>query len=123
MVQWGYKSPRRHPGSEGRGRAERFDVTVRDGNVESLRLDGADLPPNPAYSVCGLFTIIEEELEMTAAAQPGSPLRGAALRARFDAALGYPLEFKRIASARQSTFIRMDEFVALAAGADASSAR
>jgi len=81
--------------------AERIEVTVRGAKAVRLLRDGQPIDNREAYTVPGLFGIVEREVEMAGASAPaqGAP-RNAVLKARFDEDLGFPIVFKRIASRR-----------------------
>jgi hypothetical protein len=109
---------------EAQGTTQDCDVLVRAGAVASFRLDGDPRPANEHYSVDGLFDILERELEMVegkGGAAQGLP-QGTSLKARFDERRGLPLEFKRIAPRRKSTFLHVLEFEASPAGEEAKDA-
>jgi hypothetical protein len=81
--------------------AERLLVEVRGGRAVRLLRDGKPVDTRDAYTVPGLFGIIEREVEMATASSPseGAP-RNAVLKALFDDELGYPALFKRLAPRR-----------------------
>lgn len=76
---------------------EEFDIEVRDRRVTSLERNGTPLPTQrkSAYSIDGLFDIMQRELEMAAETNPTEGARSRALlRARFDDRRGIPVVFK-----------------------------
>jgi hypothetical protein len=94
--------------------AERLVTEVRGGKATRLLRNGQPVDLRDAYSVDGLFAIIDREVEMAAAGTrgeaeqaPGAPRR-AKLKAAFDPALGIPLIFKRLAPNRLSLVIRVE---------------
>jgi hypothetical protein len=86
--------------------AERLEATVRGTQTVRLLRDGNPIDNRDAYTVPGLFAIVEREVEMAGASAPaeGAP-RNAILKARFDESLGFPLVFKRIASRRSMVML------------------
>jgi len=81
--------------------AERIEVAVRGAKTVRLLRDGHPIDNRDAYTVPGLFGIVEREVEMAGASTPaeGAP-RNAVLKTLFHEDLGFPLVFKRIASRR-----------------------
>lgn len=85
-------------------RNEQYKVAVRDGQVRSvLRVlpDGREVPAHPgdpsAYSVDGLFRIINEELDQLQREKPFGQPKGAQFVLQFsaDPKLGYPRSYRR----------------------------
>ncbi len=99
------------PGSD----AKIYQVEVRSGQVVSLKIDGNESERGDGYSISRLFDFLESELEFAdsgAVKQPGVP-EGSVLRADFDAELGYPRTFMRLATKKtknQSVFIKVMKF-------------
>lgn len=77
----------------------RFDIRVRDGEVQYALQNGiATTGTAEAYTVPGLFEILERELELSR--DPGSGFGApegyrAYLKVRFDPELGYPRRYRR----------------------------
>jgi hypothetical protein len=89
---------------------QRYRTEVRRGKVARFEQNGRPGEGGAEYHVSGLFEWMERELEMSARPQvPGAPAH-ATLKALFDPQRGYPLIFKRLASDRQSVFIRVERF-------------
>ena len=88
---------------------ERDKTEVRGGKATRLFVDGTSVPVRDAYSIQGLFDLMERELEMASSkpAAPGQP-EGAVLKASFHS-LGFPLIFKRIAPKHQSVAITVEK--------------
>ncbi len=86
-----------------------YRVDVRGGRVVRFTMNDREAPANEAYSMAGLFEILERELELASGRGPGS-LEGAVLRAEFDPRYGFPRVYKRIAPERKSTFIEVVAF-------------
>lgn len=95
--------------------AEKYEVYVRENEVESFSINGQQRPNNSSYSIDGLFAILDRELEITEGKdkQTGSTLRNALLKAVFDEKYAFPQNFKRIAGKGQSCFIRVEKFAPL----------
>jgi len=77
----------------------RFEIQVRDGNVtRAIRNGIAASGQGDAYSIAGLFRILERELELSQNASQGFGAPAgyrAYLHARFNAELGYPEAYRR----------------------------
>ena len=95
--------------------ASLYEVEVRSGQVVSLKIDGNPIERGDGYSIPRLFDILDRELEIAAGGavrEPGVP-EGSVLRADFDAELGYPRTFMRLATKKtknQSVFIKVKKF-------------
>jgi hypothetical protein len=94
---------------------EDFEVTVRDGQVASLKRNGQNVQPASGqdYSMDGLFRMLREELDL--AQKPallGAPEGYSAyLMARFDDKTGRLLEYRRTVGGTSNTInIRVLEF-------------
>jgi hypothetical protein len=95
---------------------KRYRLTVRDNEVVSFEIDGVTLRGGDAYTIFGLFDMLERELELAAedSQQQGAPAN-ADVRARFNAEHGYPEVLIRLASQNRSFFIRVENVTPLRA--------
>jgi hypothetical protein len=87
---------------------ERHELEVRGGDVVSQQRDGNPVPePKSAYTIPGLFGILEREIEM---AKEFEALGNTTLRARFHEKPVMPVVFKRLTSRQGATsvVIRVD---------------
>ena len=79
--------------------AGRFEIEVRDGNVTRATQNGiVTSGSSDAYSIAGLFAILERELELSANASQGFGAPAgyrAYLHARFSPEAGYPEAYRR----------------------------
>ena len=88
---------------------------MRSEQVVSLKINGNEIERGDAYSIPRIFDFLDRELEFAdsgAVRQPGVP-EEPVLRADFDAELGYPRTFMRLATKEkenQSVFIRVMKF-------------
>jgi hypothetical protein len=97
--------------------AERIETEVHAGRAVRLFRNGQAVDLRDAYTVDGLFGLIEREVEMASAKEPGQASgapRGAKLRASFHEDLGVPMVFKRLAPKRLSLIIRVEGLESLA---------
>lgn len=97
--------------------AERVRTEVRAGKAVRLLRNGQPVDLRDAYTVDGLFGLIEREVEMAAAKGPGATggaPRGAKLKASFHETLGVPMVFKRLAPNRLSLVITVERLETLA---------
>ena len=100
--------------------ASLYEVEVRSGQVVSLKINGNESKRGDGYSILRLFDILDRELEFAdggAVREPGLP-EGAVLRADFDAELGYPRKFMRLATKNKSVFIELTQFHLVESGGD-----
>jgi hypothetical protein len=105
---------------ESPGSAWKLSVIVRDGRLWETRSFGADdrldvAPSDPdAYTMEGLFELLERELEMAGTPAPDGSPPATMLRAAFDAELGFPRDFVRaVRGTNASAGFRVTEFEVL----------
>ena len=92
-------------------RAERIETEVRAGRAVRLVRNGQAVDLRDAYTVEGLFGLIDREIEMAVgkeAGQASGAPRGAKLRASFHETLGVPMVFKRLAPNRLSLVLTVE---------------
>lgn len=88
-----------------------YELEVENGRVVSFTMEGVPSVRGEAYTVEGIFEIMDRELTMLEGGpgEPGIP-EALALRAEFDQETGLPRAFTRIAARNQSFFIRIRRF-------------
>ncbi len=94
----------------------KFEVTVEDGKVTSLRRNGLSISPNSGqdYSMEGLFHVLQQELGLAEKpAMLGAPEGYSVyMNARFDDQTGRLVEYRRtVGGASNSIEIKVLEFL------------
>jgi len=89
---------------------ERYEVTVRGGEVSRLTRNGREVQASSYYSVEGLFEVLRRELEMASSPEHREGQRANALvKASFHEELGVPLVIKVFAGSGRSFVLTVEE--------------